>query len=263
MALRNPAKSPADLLAPDRPLTLCQCRGRRRGAGHRRSRACRRRPQERAGDERAGGLPRRPAHGGAGALARVLRARHRGAAVPGLGLPALRPRVAARGDRRAAHDRAVAACAHRGPRQAGGAAHHRQCRAPARAGDRYDRGAGAVGRAGQHDRHGRRDPMAGAQRLQPRFDGARARRLCRARRHPRSVRAGHGPAGAARFLRRHAGDHPQLRSGDPAHRDGHARARSRAGRGVPAHHRHDPQVPHRLCRGLRRRRSATTCSTRR
>ena len=56
---------------------------------------------------------------------------------------------------------------------------------------------------------------------------------------------------------------PQLRSGDPAHRDGAARARSRAGRRIPAHHRHDPQIPHRLCRGLRRRRSATTCSTRR
>ena len=46
--------------------------------------------------------------------------------------------------------------------------------------------------------------------------------------------------------------HPQLRSGDAAHRDGDARARSRAGRRIPAHHRHDPEIPHRLCRGVRR-----------
>ena len=97
--------------------------------------------------------------------------------------------------------------------------------------------------------------MAGAQRLHPRLDRARAGRLRGARRHPRSVRAGHGPAGAARFLRRHAGDDPQLRSRDAAHRVRHARARSRAGLGIPAHHRDDPQVPHRLCRNVRRRRA--------
>ena len=84
-------------------------------------------------------LPRRAAHGGAGARAVVLRARHRGAAIPGLGLPALRPRVAACRRRGAAHDRAVAARPHQGPRQAGGAAHHGQRRAAARAGARADR----------------------------------------------------------------------------------------------------------------------------
>ena len=57
-----------------------------------------------------------------------------------------------------------------------------------------------------------------------------------------------------------------IRSFDPETQrtvDGDARARSRAGRRIPAHHRHHPALPHRLCRGVRRRRSATTCSTRR
>ncbi len=82
--------------------------------------------------------------------------------------------------------------------------------------------------------------------------GARSRRLCGARRHRRSVRAGHGRAGAARFLRRHAGIDPQLRCRNAAHERGAARARSRADGGIPAHHRHHPAVSHRLCRGLRR-----------
>ena len=58
-------------------------------------RARSRRGRGRAGDQPCGDLPRRPAHGGAGARAGILRARHRGAGVPGLGLPALRPGVAA------------------------------------------------------------------------------------------------------------------------------------------------------------------------
>ncbi len=49
--------------------------------------------------------------------------------------------------------------------------------------------------------------------------GARARRLCRPRRHPRSVSAGPGHAGALRFLRRLAGDDQDVRSADPAQRD--------------------------------------------
>ena len=62
--------------------------------------------------------------------------------------------------------------------------------------------------------HGRHRPLARAQRLRARLDRARARRLRGARRHPRPLSAGHGRAGAARFLRRHAGIDPQLRSGD-------------------------------------------------
>ena len=130
------ARSPAELLAAGRPLTLGRRRGRRRGPRRRRSRARGCRARRRAGDQPAGGLPRRSAHGGARARARLLRARPRGAGVPGLGLPALRPGVAACGLRRAAHDRAVAARAPQGPRPPVGPAHHRQRRAPARAGAR-------------------------------------------------------------------------------------------------------------------------------
>ncbi len=49
-----------------------------------------------------------------------------------------------------------------------------------------------------------------------------------------------------------------IRSFDPETQrtsDRAARARSRPDRRVSAHQRHDPAVPHRLCRGLRRRRS--------
>ena len=42
-----------------------------------------------------------------------------------------------------------------------------------------------------------------------------------------------------------------------------ARARSGAGRGIPAHHRDHPPLPHRLCRAVRRRHAATICSTKR
>ena len=92
---KMPTKSPAELLAPDRPLTLSNVADGAEGlviADLARAVAAR---ANRAGDQRAGDLPRRAAHGGAGARAVVLRARHRGAAIPGLGLPALRPRVAA------------------------------------------------------------------------------------------------------------------------------------------------------------------------
>ena len=55
----------------------------------------------------------------------------------------------------AAHDRAVAAGAREGPRQAVGAAHHRQRRAAAGAGARVRGDARAVGRARQRHRHGK------------------------------------------------------------------------------------------------------------
>ena len=166
--------------------------------------------------------------------------------------------------RGAAHDRAVAARARQGPRQAVGAAHHGERRAAARAGARLRRHACAVGRARQRARHGRHRRMAGAQRLHPRLDRARAGRIRGARRHPRSVSAGHGHAGAARFLRRRAGDDPhasiaQTQRSETAMRG----ARSGAGRRIPAHHRDHPPLPHRLCRGVRRRRRPTICCTRR
>ncbi len=75
----------------------------------------------------------------------------------------------------------------------------------------------------------------------------------RARRHRRPVPAGPAGAGAARFLRRHAGIHPLLRSRDAAHGDADALARPRADERVPAHHRDDAPLPHGLCRAVRRR----------
>ena len=59
------------------------------------------------------------------------------------------------GGRGAAHDRAVAARARQGPRQAVGAADDGQRRAAARAGARFRGNARAVGRARQRARHGR------------------------------------------------------------------------------------------------------------
>ena len=109
-------------------------RGRRRRAGRRRPGARGRRARERAGDQPGRDLPRRAAHGAACPRACVLRARDRDHRISGLGLPALRPRVAACRRGGAAHDHAVAA---RAPaRDASGRrrAHHRQRRAPARAG---------------------------------------------------------------------------------------------------------------------------------
>ena len=155
------------------------------------------------------------AHGGAGAVAGLLRPRHRGAGIPGLGLPALRPRVAACRRSGAAHDDAGAARARQRPRAAGGPAHHRQRHPPARAAARDAwRAQSLVGGARQRARHVRRHPLARAQRLHPRRHRARGGRLRGARRHHRSVRARHGRAGAARLLRRHAGIDPRVRSGD-------------------------------------------------
>ena len=74
---------------------LCQCRRGRRRPGRLRSRARDRGAAEAAGGQPRRGLPRRPAHAATGPGAGILRARSAGAAVSGLGLPALRPGVAA------------------------------------------------------------------------------------------------------------------------------------------------------------------------
>ena len=140
----------------------------------------------------------------------------------------------------------------KGPRPAVDPAHHRQCRAPARAGARHGGDAIAVGRARQCARHGGHHPLAGAQRLYARLDRARARRLCGARRHHRSLRAGDGRSRCGSISSATAGVDPQLRSGDPAQHRPVARARSRSGRGIPAHHRDHPALPPRLCRSVRR-----------
>ena len=107
-------------------------------------------------------------------------------------------------------------------------------------------------RAGQHAGDGRRHQMARTQWIHPRFHRSRARRIRRARRHHRSLRARHGRAGAARFLRRHAGNDSQFRSRDAAHHRPAARARPGAGRRIPAHDRDHPALSHRLRRRLRR-----------
>ena len=230
-----------------------RCRRRRRRACPRRSRARGRGRPGRPRDQPRRDLPRRLAHGDAGALARVFRPRHRGAGISGLGLPALRPGFAAWRRGGAAHDGAGAARPRQGPRAAGDFARHRQRHPPARAAARDACAAVAFRRAGQSAGDVRRHPVARAQRIFSRRDRARGRRLCGPRRHHRSVRARHGRPGAARFLRRHAGIDPQLRSGNAAHDRGAAHARPRADGGIPAHHRDHPAVSHRLCRGVRRR----------
>ena len=59
-------------------------------------------------------------------------------------------------------------------------------------------------------------------------------------------------ADPARFLRRHAGIDPRLRSRDAAQRRAVARARSRAGQRSAADDRVDPSLPPGLCRRIRR-----------
>ena len=159
---------------------------------------------------------RRLAHGGDGA--RLLRARHPDADLPGLGQPALRPRLAqCRGLRRADERAARAAAAARGPARR---LHHRQRHRPARAGPR-ERRARAPG---------------GAAAGNVVADGAARRSWLETNGFDRTatvrevgeyaVRGGivdlwaPGTRGAdpPRFLRRHAGDDPPLRSGDASAR---------------------------------------------
>ena len=228
-------------------------RRRRRRAGPRRSGARGRGGRFAAGDQPGRGLPRRLAHGGARPRVRLLRARCRGFGISRLGLSALRPRFAASRRRRGAHDHVGAARAHQRARTAGDPARHRQRHAAAGAAARDPVAAIARGRPRQCHRHGGHHRMVGAQRLQPRLDRARGRRICDPRRHRRSVRARHGRARAPRLFRRHARIDPRLRSGDAAHHRGIARAQPCADGRVSAHYRHYPGVPHRLCGGLRRR----------
>ena len=262
---KMPVKSPAELLAPGRPLTLSNVADGAEGlvvADLARAVAAR---ANRAGDQRAGDLPRRPAHGGAGARAVVLRARHRACCEfpawdclpydrvsPHAGVVAQRMTTLSRLARVKGRDKpAVLLTTVNAALQ----------RVPAR---------DMVGKQALSAAPGNVLGMEGvvqlarAQRLHPRLDRARARRLRGARRHPRSVSAGHGPcrcgsiSSATRWRRSAASIR---RRSAPSWTT--ARARSRAGRRIPAHHRDDPQIPHRLCRGVRRGRPATTCSTRR
>ena len=146
--------------------------------------------------------------------------------LPGLGLPALRPRRAlgrGGGTPTFGDGRALGAEARAAPRADPDDGERADPEDAAGRGPRRGDGGGACR---QPHRHGGHRPHAAARRLRAGRDGARARRVRRARRHPRPLRAGRGGAGAARLLRRHAGDDPQLRSGDPAHDAAAARASS-------------------------------------
>ena len=145
-----------------------------------------------------------------------------------------------------------------------GAAHHRQRRAPARAGTRSRRRPGA-----RRPRPATCSPWTASSRWLELNGFSRTATVREAGEY--AVRGGiidlyrarRGRAGAARLLRRYAGIDPQLRSRDPAQHRSAARARPRAGRRVPAHHRDHPPFPHRLCAKPSARRRPTICSTRR
>ena len=119
---------------------------------------------------------------------------------------------------------------------------------------RPDRHAVAVGRARQHAGDGRRHPLARAQRLSsaPRPCASRATMRCAA-----ASSTSFRPAWAMPVRLDFFGDTLEsIRSFDPETQrttDTVARARPRAGRRIPAHHRDDPPLPHRLCGGVRRR----------
>ena len=253
--MKAPAQSPAQLLGARPRADLCQCRRGRRGPRGLGSRARGRGATEAAGGQPRGGLPRRPAHAATGAGAGILRTRSAGDAVSGLGLPALRPGVAAWRHPGATADHAGAAGAAGGQRQAADRADHGQRHRAAGAGARNHRRAGAVGGARPCRADGFHRVVAGAQWLQPLLHGARARRICGSRRHPRSVSGRARSARAVRFLRRLAGIDPQLRRRDPAHAARHARARPGADLGISTGHRDHPPVPDGLCRGVRRPRA--------
>ena len=105
--------------------------------------------------------------------------------------------------------------------------------------------------------------VARRQRLCQGQHGARRRRLRGARRHSRSLSTGRAGADPARFLRRHAGIDPRLRSRDSAQHRSVARARSCPGQRSAADERDDPPLPPGLCERVRRAAGAAMRSTRR
>ena len=109
-------------------------------------------------------------------------------------------------------------------------AHHGQCRLAARSPQEFHRRREPQASARQRRRHGRADRAAGDVRLCPRRHRHRSRAICRARRHSRPLSAG-PRACSPRFLRRHAGADPRLRSRDAAD------ARPARSARAPAHER--------------------------
>ena len=124
--------------------------------------------------------------------------------LPGLGLPALRPGVAAPRHRQPAHRHADASAEAGGERCAAAAGHHHRRRPPAaRAAASSLRGALFPPRVGGTDRSPRRwSPISRNNGYARSRDGARAGRIRGARRHRRPVPAGRRAAAARRFLRR-------------------------------------------------------------
>ena len=130
---------------------------------------------------------------------------------------------------------------------------HRQRAGPARAAAEVRRRRRVLGRARQQRRHGGAGAMARRPTASSRVSSVRdVGEFADARRHPRPLSAGRRGADPARFLRRHAGIDPRLRSRDPAQRRAIARARSRAGQRGAADDRVDPPLPPGLCRRIRR-----------
>ena len=172
-----------------------------------------------------------------------------GAALPGLGLPALRPRVAEPGAGLGAH-RHAGAPAGEADRAAHRADHGERAgaaRAAALGVRRRQPGAA-------HQRHraaGEAGPLPGGQRLRPRRHGDGARRIRHARRHHRRLPGRRGGSGAARPVRRHDRIDPRVRSGNPAQRRQAPAPDPAAGLRGAARSGRDLAVPLRLARDVR------------
>ena len=171
---------------------------------------------------------------------------------PGLGLPALRPGLAARRYREPAARRSrPAAGRRRGAAQ--GRAHHRQ-RCPPTGAATHD--AGRRDPAARSRRLARyRDParLSGAQRLRPHRHGDGGRRLRRARRHRGYLPPQRRAPGAARFLWRRHRVHALVRPADAAARRACGLPRPCAGQRGAADAAVDRALPHRLPTRVRRR----------
>ena len=142
-------------------------------------------PPRRVRRPRAARDPRRCADGAAGGGAGLRRAGGGGAALPGLGLPALRPRVAESGAGVRAHRHAGAPAgeadrpAHR--------ADHGECAGAARAAARRVRRRQPGAAHQRHGAAGEAGALPGSQRLRPRRHGDGAGRIRHARRHHRHL----------------------------------------------------------------------------
>ena len=203
--------------------------------------------------------PRRCADGAAGRGAGLRRAGGGGAALPRLGLPALRPRVAEPGAGLRAHRHAGAA-AGKADRPAHRADHGERAgaaRAAARGVRRRQPGTARQ----RHGPAGEARPLPGSQRLRPRRHRDGAGRIRHARRHHRHLPGRRGGPGAARPVRRHDRVDPHLRSRHPAQRRSPPAPDPAAGVRGAARPGRDLALPLRLARDCSASRRPTTRST--